>query len=993
MIKKLSVLFLALAFISAAFAQEVVKQKAPLKFDEGSNAYQSYIPLGNNAPQTAANYVAVDTMSNAFGPASNTLNPLAFDPYSNVLAVVHRGKTPYAVGSGEIWWNYSTNWGASWQRSNTSVQNGTTSQNAGRYPSMTIANYTNSSNMADLLGAFSWPELNPTTFGWLGYGVSEGMLESAFADIITGVPPNDYSSNMPTFSDNQYVYWMTDFYNGGVAGNAALRLFRTADYSSVDIIDPTTWNSARFGDNGNSLLGGVAYNDVVYVGVIGSFTEVIGVGGWEIGYAKSTDHGTTWSDWFVPDWRTIPGLTNFTELWDWKLNDAFVSYSGDIQVDANGNVHLVTGLTDSLTLTNAIVEIYETAPNVWAGKVITAAHDKSKYGYEANTPGLGQTGPSVMIASNLARDFFAVQYTIGSPATQDSLCDLYVHTRALSDANWSGSTNLTETNTMNEDGCHIAPYMATNAGTDYIFSMFWYEQGNTTPIINQSGPAVIWVAPYAVRSAGSDIPVTFQVDMGVQAFEGNFPAGANVVVRGSFQADFGDPGGNWQGNFFQLSDADGDTIYTGTFNAPSSLAGNNYAFKYVIVNPPAGDNWESTPDRPFTVTAPTTTLPVVCFNDDCEWTPINEVTNTLNFTADISGILGVGVGGAFDPNQDSLLVMGLDWDNLGKNVVGNRKTTNTDPFNTGIYTTSLTFTSGSATPNGVGDSTKWKFKAYQDARFANGGWETGADRWHIYVADGSVIDLPVITPRITPLFGAITHDVPLTFTVDMTGAVNRYNGLPIPLNELGFVGMRGGADFLGNWSSGNWNVSDTTAGLMKVLTNIGGNIWRRTTIVPAGTNAGVFELKFAAFYPGADTINGGSSPLDNEGGFGVNHSMTLSDQPSGIRLWYEFGNFLPGTPNDVEEINGVPTVYELGQNYPNPFNPSTTIKFSIPEAGVVTLRVFNLLGEEVAMLLNSEKTAGVYEATFDASKLSSGIYFYTLESKNFTSTKKMVLLK
>ena len=66
----------------------------------------------------------------------------------------------------------------------------------------------------------------------------------------------------------------------------------------------------------------------------------------------------------------------------------------------NGNVHLVTGLTDSTTLANAIVEIYETAPNVWAGKVITAAHDKSKYGYEANTPGLGQTGPSIMIASN-----------------------------------------------------------------------------------------------------------------------------------------------------------------------------------------------------------------------------------------------------------------------------------------------------------------------------------------------------------------------------------------------------------------------------------------------------------------------------------------------------------------------------------------------------------------------------------------------------------------
>ncbi len=152
-------------------------------------------------------------------------------------------------------------------------------------------------------------------------------------------------------------------------------------------------------------------------------------------------------------------------------------------------------------------------------------------------------------------------------------------------------------------------------------------------------------------------------------------------------------------------------VYTGTFPMPSNFAGNNYAFKYVIVNPPANDNWESTPDRQFTLTAPATILPVVWFNNDSFYVDL-VITNTLKFTADISSILGVGIGGAFDPTQDSLLVMGLDWDNYGKNVVGNRKMENTDPFNPGIYTTTLTVTSGSAAPNGVGDSTKWKFKAY-----------------------------------------------------------------------------------------------------------------------------------------------------------------------------------------------------------------------------------------------------------------------------------------
>ena len=336
--------------------------------------------------------------------------------------------------------------------------------------------------MADLLGAFSWPELS----GWIGYGVSEGLLQSAYANIDQGPPA--YGANVPTFSDDSWIYWCADNLL-----DSSIRLWRTQGYSIVEVIDPPTWGTTRW-TNGSILLGGVSHNGVVYVGVIGSYTEEIGAGGWEIGYSKSTDHGATWSDWFVPDWRTINTLQTFTELWDWKVGDTYVSYSGDIQVDDNGNVHFVAGLTDSVISQNAIVEIYETAPNVWAGKVITAAHDNSKYGYEDNTPGLGQTGPSIMIAANKNRDFFAVQYSIGSPETQDSLCDLYVHTRALSDANWSGSTNLTETNTMNEDGCHLAPYMATTGESDYIFSMFWYEQGNTTPIIDQTAPSVLYLS-------------------------------------------------------------------------------------------------------------------------------------------------------------------------------------------------------------------------------------------------------------------------------------------------------------------------------------------------------------------------------------------------------------------------------------------------------------------------------------------------------------------
>ena len=92
------------------------------------------------------------------------------------------------------------------------------------------------------------------------------------------------------------------------------------------------------------------------------------------------------------------------------------------------------------------------------------------------------------------------------------------------------------------------------------------------------------------------------------------------------------------------------------------------------------------------------------------------------------------------------------------------------------------------------------------------------------------------------------------------------------------------------------------------------------------------------------------------------------------------------------EVNS-PAVYALEQNYPNPFNPSTTINYSIAEAGIVKLTVYNLLGQEVALIVNEFKEAGGHTITFDASKLTSGAYFYTIETPQFKQTRKMLLAK
>ncbi len=94
-----------------------------------------------------------------------------------------------------------------------------------------------------------------------------------------------------------------------------------------------------------------------------------------------------------------------------------------------------------------------------------------------------------------------------------------------------------------------------------------------------------------------------------------------------------------------------------------------------------------------------------------------------------------------------------------------------------------------------------------------------------------------------------------------------------------------------------------------------------------------------------------------------------------------------------EVIVGVPTRYELSQNYPNPFNPSTSINYEIPFDGRVSLKVFDMSGKEIATLVNEAKTAGYYTVNFNASNLSSGIYFYQISSGSFNAVKKMTLVK
>ncbi|MBU2447260.1 MAG: T9SS type A sorting domain-containing protein [Bacteroidetes bacterium] len=99
----------------------------------------------------------------------------------------------------------------------------------------------------------------------------------------------------------------------------------------------------------------------------------------------------------------------------------------------------------------------------------------------------------------------------------------------------------------------------------------------------------------------------------------------------------------------------------------------------------------------------------------------------------------------------------------------------------------------------------------------------------------------------------------------------------------------------------------------------------------------------------------------------------------------------------IVQNESAPKEFTLSQNYPNPFNPSTKIQYSLRNAGFVSLKVFNLLGREVATLVNSNQEAGSYTVPFNTSEaklnLASGVYFYRLEAGSFVSTKKLILMK
>ena len=526
---------------------------------------------------------------------------------------------------------------------------------------------------------------------------------------------------------------------------------------------------------------------------------------------------------------------------------------------------------------------------------------------------------------------------------------------------------------------HLYKYSIYGAGVDTL-------NGGTSPMDNEAGFAMnhvlladdtnpVYILPEDIFGSQWKVPptthpVTFQCNMDIQMQMGAFdPAADKLVVRGSFNG--------WSGEQDELTDPDGDKIYTLTVEFADSLVGESFEYKHVLIPSGGGDQWENVDNRTFTLLAGGQILDVVYFNNQ----EVLSVTAMVTFQADMSDMLDKGW---FDPSTDSMRVVG------GMNGWANTESMEPDPFDPSLYVYDIDVT-GEA-----GSAIYWKFRAFPTDNFLDGGWEAGDN--HVFTFTGSDLVLDPLKPGVLPGGKPLAQDVTVRFSVDVNDAVDWYNKQAFP--DIQSVWVTGDWN---NWG-GSWSVPDT-ATLVRMyddgVTNgdaaAGDGIWTTEVLYAAGTIS-AHLYKYSIYGAGVDTLNGGTSSMDNEAGFAMNHVLLVDDtNPLFVPATDLFGGQYRTDVDRVKE-RIIPTEYALGQNYPNPFNPSTEIMYALPKDVKVNLSIYNSLGQRIATLVDKKQSAGTYRAIWDArdvngSSLTSGVYFYRLEAGDFVSTMKMLFIK
>ncbi len=497
--------------------------------------------------------------------------------------------------------------------------------------------------------------------------------------------------------------------------------------------------------------------------------------------------------------------------------------------------------------------------------------------------------------------------------------------------------------------------------------------------------------------------VTFNVDM-THLVKGGFnPAVDSIRIQGLVWDSFGatlDPASST----ILAPSVSNPNIFSTTIiiNAGTAVIGDSLRWKLYIwpSDKIKGGSWEggfgSYDGRPYYVRAngAIVNLDAVVPNFQYIVTGLGP-QNTFHIMADLTDIVGTGEG-YFDPTIDQLVAEGFVWESMATIISGNR-TLQQNPLLPGvIYETTLVLELDTAYV--VGDSLRWKLHATPDNRWSNSGWENGVGRFTVFQPNGSTIEIGPFKPDVVPNF-TLKNDSKVLFQVDMNhGATNRYDSSAIPIGQIKFMTVRGSHAILGAWN-GVWTEQDTITPGVPVLNDsgffgdkvAGDNIWSRTVTFPSGSVGGRTSYKYGVYYPGCENISS-TYYMDGFGGTGADLTCQIlerNDVFEVIDIWPNINGIV-----SVRQLGDqIPSKFEMEQNFPNPFNPSTTIKYAISKQANVNLSIYNMLGQKVMELINTQQTAGTYEVKFDGASLSSGIYFYSLSNGSSLITKKMMLLK
>lgn len=470
-----------------------------------------------------------------------------------------------------------------------------------------------------------------------------------------------------------------------------------------------------------------------------------------------------------------------------------------------------------------------------------------------------------------------------------------------------------------------------------------------------------WVNQGAWPSEDASATVTFNCNMKGQVILDNFdPASDTVEVRGSFN--------EWSAGSM-MTDPDGDTTYTYTYDG--AMTGDTLEFKFWH----SPDVWEGVDNRILPVTGDNVTYSDF-FNSDTLLTEPKDLEVTYRANMEIERL-----SGRFDPATDTVELRGeaFGW---GPGVVMEQSALNQDIY---IHTATQNLSAGQKLPG-------YKFW------YTGENWEGGSNRTlNITMEMWNAGEITIERLFNDASFEDVTgQEATILLTVDTEGAVSAVSGNAF--DEVATVHAFGATQPL-SWPTGGWPDEEIDAGVQLYDDGSNGDETADDQIFSAEITFAPytpFEIQYKYGINYSLENNGGGN--DNEAGVGDDHFFYLQKDLVYGKVENVFGEMgtheLVNIETGVKEMDGqTPDEYKLTQNYPNPFNPTTQIRFSIPESGIVTMKIYNTLGEQVATLINEQKAQGEYNVTFDASNLPSGVYIYQIRVNDFTASKKMMLMK